>query len=1478
MPAISKIRFTNVIYENGAKRYNDDIFEFDGYNGAILLENGGGKTVFIQTALQAVLPHVDLAERKIKNTLSLEGNPCHIAIEWILHERPRRYALTAVTLFLTATGIDSYRYVYEYGSGDNHGIEHIPFVRKAGDGKNRPASKGEILDYYQYMQQQSPNGHVFKTTIKEYQKYIEENFHIIPSEWQSIARINSAEGDVESFFDGCKTTSQLVDQLLIPVVEDALAGNGTQDFVETFEKQREHFKKHRQLRGRIEESQRVADAISQYVQCFAGLHEAKEELMKKKQTTKALYHFVQAEKRSIHDQLTENRNQHILWEQSTYDHKRKEASYELSLLENRLKEAKEQYEQTKGIVGRTKGELGEKEQRLQNLEVAELKKKLQEQDELVAVYEKQLHHLNQDQQAVDLKEQLEENAAAIKGYFVREEEHLEKAKITFQGEESRYFQELKQAEKDKDILEDEKAALETEKTTQKANIRHAETEMAHISKEILDHVHHEKVEEEQTKWQERLEEVERQSAIYRTLLSQLKTEKGALQQTIPTLSRTLQELKKVEGTKRQGLNILEKEHDSLLIRLKAARGDWRFIKSLYERQATIVTLLEEKTEKTRLEKEKLIQEERIAYRLQDDYGTHEYFTAEPLLAEWISRWSQQFYLLETGGQYLERAAGTLERSIEELYEAYPLWSMAIVTSMGEVDKLKQRVEQQIGSLTYPVLILSDEEAKRILQEGRVTKERYVFPDHWRNNIEENGFKTWKIQIQQTAQNATRVRKEKEKEQEDWKRLLDDAQLFFEQYPHEYSQQLQKEIREIEQEIQDQGKLLQQKEDRNIALDEEMDRSQKKLSDFEQEVLILGYKMKRAHDYLNKKKMREKAFFALREAEEKAKKKEQEILQQKSILERCRNILEDVKEEIRKIIDQSIRLKDDSLYQEVYGVQPVFTKATKKSLEIQRKALKDQLDEKQKGRRELEGLLSTCLAQKEDLQKLMERTRRKVNKYPIDESILFPLHGEKDIETLTSQINQLNQALDKLQPRYMQLEDEYKGNLNTYHLRKQDYHNSFEEIILFAKPLQEIKGELDEEKESLLKQKNYLAARYEQLDKEESQIQEVIQELEKKHERYGYLASEVMETALPQEMEQEFPYKRKQWLQNMIVALEDLTSMVENMKSKVEHHRQGFIQNCNTSVQDVRLREMAVTGIRNKTEYHDIIEWQKKMDQRILRTIELVEGDMREHDQQLQQFIQYLHTYLHTLAQELRMIPKNTRVRVDEGWKEIFSFDVPVWDDQEGKEELRKHIDWMLSRLESDEFKDEQGNENQALVKKSIEKWMESRQLLKNVMKERTIKIKCRKVTNDNKIIGSLFSWETSNLWSGGEKWSKNMALFLGILNYVAEKRQHIIISKKRNRTVILDNPFGKASSEHVLQPVFFIAEQLGFQIIALTAHAEGKFIRDYFPVVYSCKLRSTVDGLSAVMGKEKIIHYAFFQDHDPQALVRIGEQEQLTLF
>lgn len=174
--------------------------------------------------------------------------------------------------------------------------------------------------------------------------------------------------------------------------------------------------------------------------------------------------------------------------------------------------------------------------------------------------------------------------------------------------------------------------------------------------------------------------------------------------------------------------------------------------------------------------------------------------------------------------------------------------------------------------------------------------------------------------------------------------------------------------------------------------------------------------------------------------------------------------------------------------------------------------------------------------------------------------------------------------------------------------------------------------------------------------------------------------------------------------------------------------------------------------------------------------------------------------------------------------------------------------------------------------------LRTQQVLLNVLENRSIKVRCRKATSNNTFSERPYSWEDSNKWSGGEMWSKNMALFLGCLNYLSEKRCHIRKAKYNTRVVIADNPFGKASSDHVLSPVFFIAEKLGFQIIALTAHQEGSFIRKYFSIVYSCRFAEMTNKQGKVLLPEKEIKTAFFEQHHPESLARLEEYEQLGLF
>ena len=586
MPAISRIRLTNIIYENGGKRFNDDIFEFDGHNGVILLENGGGKTVLIQTVLQAILPHSNLGERRIRDTLSLEGGAAHIAIEWVLNDRPRRYGLTAVTLFLAPEGLKSLRYAYDYPSGDDHSIEDIPFIKTNQDGGIRSASRQEIQEYYQYMQGQKLNAHTFDT-IRDFYGYIEENFHIIPSEWRSIVRINGTEGGVEKFFENCKTTSQLVDRLLIPTVEEALIGKGTEDFVQTFERQREHFKKHKELRGRIEESRRIGERISNYVSKYTQYHEVGERMLHGKREAKSIYQSLEEQESNTQDEISHIEELRENLEKQFEELNRKRSSYELAVLKEELDRIKDDYEIAVSEYMEVKDALEEGEERLQNLEIAELKASIQQEEDRINILKKQLDELDEDSQIADLKVRLDENSSILKGYFEKEKGYLEKQKEQWLSQRYAYEGEFKKLRETMEHLRTKKEDLLENRAGFKGEIRSIMSSMDGIRKEILANPVNETIEGEYPKWKKRTEEIEKLCASHREHIGRLKDDREILLKEIPSINTKIQNIIEDTAIRKTDLEAIHREQDRILALIKGLRIDWQYLDSIYIKQESI---------------------------------------------------------------------------------------------------------------------------------------------------------------------------------------------------------------------------------------------------------------------------------------------------------------------------------------------------------------------------------------------------------------------------------------------------------------------------------------------------------------------------------------------------------------------------------------------------------------------------------------------------------------------------------------------------------------------------------------------------------------------------------------------------------------------------------------------------------------------------------------------------------------------------
>lgn len=1482
MPSISRIRFTNLIYEDGAKRYNDEIFQFDSFNGVILLENGGGKTVFVQAVLQTILPHTLLGDRKAKDTFVLGNSPAHIAVEWIISDRPRRYALTAVTLFSSKEGMDSHKYVYEYEPGDENSLEGLPFVRKGQNGEIRPSSKEEMADYYQYMNRNHLNAGYFSSN-REYQAYIEDNLKIIGSEWRSVARINAAEGAIEGFFEGCKTTTQLVNHLLIPTVEEALAGKGTQDFVETFEKQREHFKKHRQLRDKIEESQQVDGQIASYVKQYAVYEEAWQSLCKTKGETKSVYELAQKKRGQVEQTLAEHQQACEQLQVQKNELDRKYYSYQLASLQETLNHARQIYEQHRQEYDGREEEYRQKNGRLQNLEIARLKALIRSSEEEILYYTEQIKNLASDRDVKELELRINNNAGYLRYCFLQEEGALEHSKQEIKTGLDLVQKQLQLIEKRCQDKQSHYVVLREKRAQAELQRDQAQNDMQSIAGQILANPLREDVLQEKQKWEQRIVELEKILQESRAWERQLQEEKRRIQGELAQMRPQLQKCSREEQSLKDRIELIQEEEESLLIRMKELDTELYSVHSLYTQQGTVLNQFEAVVENLRLNKEKAILKESQAVALHTFYENSTYFGADPLVETLIDVWREQFSYLEAGAVYAEKAAQQLSRTVSEYFQAYPFWAISLVCRASEVDNLLSRLRRQTGLLTHPVFVLTQEEARNILDNvdqkshAGLDSLRQVFPARWEVNLSSGAFQSWKEELEKNAREANWERQQQEGRLQLMLNFIQQLQGFFLKYPYEESRQLQQSWQETREQMLGLDQHIRSLEERQEEIDARLNNLGKKTGEMGEEHTHFSNRIVKAHEYIRKADERDKARLDLQQCMELLLTHEQELARLGRQKEQEAQRMQEVQRDLFIVEQELHHLLVQGLYKEVQAALPQETKLSRSFLELEREDLLDTLHQKQKGRQHLEDLLNQVRIAKGKQENDLSRKRRQCDG-EIEEDFLFPPGGDGEIDAIIQQMEKLKKLIKRLEPDLKLAEKEYAIAQDRLTQQEHDFFQKYSERVLFSESLIVVKEKLDKEHEEIHLKQDYLNERMTGLKAEGEKLSRAITELERKNERYEYLHDKIVPVDLPTNIIPDLSYQPMPIIARYINELQEKQVYLDQIRDRLDQERKRLEIFCQEEVRDPKLRRMVTTGLKYRENYQEVMEWKNRLSNRIALAIRHAEDDMREHDRELQQFINHLHSYLLTMAAELRIIPRKTRVKVEDNWKEIFQFDVPVWDEKEGKNELRRHVDWMISQIENSLYRDENGNENYALMHKDIEKWLQTQQLLSNVMKEKSIKVKCRKVTADGKVSSHPSSWEGSNQWSGGEKWSKNMALFLGIQNYLAEKRQAINPRVKRNRAVILDNPFGKASSDHVLDPVFFIAEQLGFQIIALTALAEGKFIRDYFPIVYSCRLRPTTSPDKHLITADQEIRHAYFQDHEPETLRRLGQQKQMELF
>ncbi|MDD6196314.1 MAG: hypothetical protein PUB12_05425 [[Clostridium] aminophilum] len=248
MPQINKIRIVNFNYNDGNRFIPDELYDLSSDKGEALnslfnLNNGGGKTVLVQLMMQPVHPRAMAGGRRIEDYFGRPGDHSFVLVEWNLDGSDDKL-LTGIAIAGSASENNdensrgniiryyTFKTVYE-NSYSSYSISALE-LSKNENGKYVPAPFNYVRD-----KAKNSRGVLEVYSSDESTKWTKalSEYGIYRSEWETVIEaLNKDEGGLNQYFDEAKTSDKLISKFFIPAIENkmkSVASSGTDSFLET---------------------------------------------------------------------------------------------------------------------------------------------------------------------------------------------------------------------------------------------------------------------------------------------------------------------------------------------------------------------------------------------------------------------------------------------------------------------------------------------------------------------------------------------------------------------------------------------------------------------------------------------------------------------------------------------------------------------------------------------------------------------------------------------------------------------------------------------------------------------------------------------------------------------------------------------------------------------------------------------------------------------------------------------------------------------------------------------------------------------------------------------------------------------------------------------------------------------------------------------------------------------------------------------
>lgn len=1414
MPKINRIRIANVPY-SGRHIVDQTIKCYEGENVLLNLANGGGKSVLTQMIMQPIVPNVKIHKRKVESYLTSK-EPTFVMIEWLLDNTNQpTYLLTGIVMNKAITEENNYRvryftFINEYKSSNPYDIKNIEFITK----------ENEITKYksYEYClktlrEKEGNQSKIEVFTIDEQKRYnqiLEEN-GIFKDEWKILAKINEKEGGIDDLFEKCEKSDDVINQWILKTISEKL--ENVEELREMFLNLMIDVMNHEKEIKQKEELENFKEEANLYIKELTELLQSMDKEEKIKKDLEEIYLKLnmcinkQSEKGKILKGEIEEKDKEL--EVIEYE----KISEEYYKVETELEYIKEKEEKTNNKMINLDKEYSELKNRLRTLEASK-------------IYEEYKEAKAEKEAAFIAKENLENkmNKDEIKNIEYSLKKEYEKEICDIGEKIGKLKEKLEQTIKEQQNIEEKreentKRNVEIQKKIAiiKSNIEEFEKEEKEILQKLNINLGRNILKELDKKEIEKVKNnyinIEQQQKI------SIKENEERIQNNNIQLENNDIEIKQIdEKIEKFTNNIKEKEIEIDEYKNQTQKLE-KIIESyaidnqrLFDKETNLIEI-ERQKEFIRKRKnentEKLNKNSEILYSLKNG-GIHVDLEIGKILAK-----NKIEY--ETGEEYLKEQAYEYQ---QKLLQKNPMLPYSyIILNKKDYEKIEElAINETINRLT-PILLYEEiekdfEPKNKIIQIGDKVKLQCLYNV---NAFDEKLKKEFEINLEQEIEEL----EENIKNDETKLVNIENDIKFIKQYKYTTNseQNLKQELNELKEEkdniklkkdqIREENKKIVQ-EQTNIK--DEINELEKVISENTKNKEMFDEYLIKDEQYINNYTNKNKLEKILQETDtienelkEKNEKNSNEIDILNKETEANKNIQENYIQKNDKIGKIEDAQKIDKTLQELEQMyQEINSNILRSEKEIQEKIDKAMLK---------------MAAKEKELNKRYQELKEEYEKTTYVEE-------EEDttrekIEILEKERKNTDEENKKIGIEKAKLETKLENSKNKM---KELGKDSPIQTYLIKKNYEERKEKIKEQISTIKNNLNILENEIEKLKEKKNFVLAIIEEPEYKivditDFDYNNIPIKELKKELKQREKESEERKRN---------VDNLYRGIENRNSNKEQTIQKFLKNMNPHQNEDKFVNYYFT-------YEKVINCSENLDkmlQLLQTTIANIEND--KNNIKHHAYIQGKNIYL-----EMKQISDNSDIKMPGKLRKtpLLEIQLPKELDQYAEERIENYIEECITTLRQECS----GQENiRQIVEKRIKDWLSDRQLLNIVINSETIGVRLYKIDISEKNSG-LKTWEeviVDN--SGGEKLISCLILVLALMQYTRNKVLLKYGEEEKSETskfLVIDNPFGKMSSTHLLDGLMLILKRFNVQAICLSDISQSS-ITNQFKVIYQLSLKT----------------------------------------